>query len=109
MQVSLVGQWVAEAKSKLADQSVTICEYHGGQRERNVTKLSKFDVVVTTYETLASDMAGRSKSLADKEANPLPKIKWWRLVLDESHTVKDMARKQSKAVISIQVRMGFQL
>lgn len=30
--VSLVGQWVTEAKSKLADKSLKIVEYHGPNR-----------------------------------------------------------------------------
>jgi SWI/SNF-related matrix-associated actin-dependent regulator of chromatin subfamily A3 len=30
--VSLVGQWVTEAKSKLADKTLKIVEYHGGNR-----------------------------------------------------------------------------
>ena len=30
--VSLVGQWVTEAKSKLADKTLKIVEYHGSQR-----------------------------------------------------------------------------
>ena len=40
MQVSLVGQWVTEARSKLADQSLKIVEYHGGNRSRNVSHLA---------------------------------------------------------------------
>jgi SNF2 family DNA or RNA helicase len=50
MQVSLVGQWVAEARSKLADQSLKICEYHGGNRSRNVDVVSSNDIIVTTYD-----------------------------------------------------------
>jgi SWI/SNF-related matrix-associated actin-dependent regulator of chromatin subfamily A3 len=30
--VSLVGQWVTEAKSKLADKTLKIVEYHGSNR-----------------------------------------------------------------------------
>jgi SWI/SNF-related matrix-associated actin-dependent regulator of chromatin subfamily A3 len=104
VQVSLVGQWVAEARSKLADKSLRIVEYHGGSRPRDVQLLAAHDVVVTTYETLVSDMQGRSKALRNKEPNPLACIKWWRVVLDESHAVKGEASKQLKAVVDIQAR-----
>lgn len=59
MQVSLVGQWVNEAKSKLASRAIEICEYHGGNRPRNIKLLARQDIVVTTYETLVSDLQVR--------------------------------------------------
>ena len=59
--------------------------------------------MVTTYETLVSDMQGRSKKVKGDD-NPLSRIKWWRVVLDESHAVKGEASKQLKAVVDIQVR-----
>lgn len=105
VQVSLVGQWVTEARSKLADKSLKVCEYHGGNRPRKVSLLAEQDVVVTTYETLSSDMLGRTKSANVKgDPNPLTQIKWWRIVLDESHAVKGEASKQLKAVMAVQVR-----
>lgn len=61
LQVSLVGQWVEEARNKLADRSLSVCEYHGYSRTRCIQKLAACDVVVTTYETLASDHQHRSK------------------------------------------------
>jgi hypothetical protein len=97
-----VGQWVIEARSKLADQSLKVIEYHGGSRPRDVNMLANQDVVVTTYETLVSDMQGRSKKVQG-EPNPLARIKWWRVVCDESHAVKDLSSKALKAVVNIQV------
>lgn len=62
--VSLVGQWIEEAKSKLSDPGL-VYSYHGGNRKRDPKILSKNAIVVTTYETLASDCffhAGKSGS-----------------------------------------------
>jgi hypothetical protein len=95
-QVSLVGQWVQEARNKLKDAS-KIVEYHGSNRIRDVDTLSRFHIVralsppavsvmagvsegckcdinahvqvVTTYETLASDFNGRTKK-AKGDINP---------------------------------------
>lgn len=63
LQVSLVGQWVQEARSKLANKKARIIEYHGSNRIRNVRELASYDIVVTTYETLTSDMLGRTKNV----------------------------------------------
>jgi SNF2 family DNA or RNA helicase len=51
--VSLVGQWVEEAKSKLNDPGIIYC-YYGANRKRDPVLLAKNAIVVTTYETLAS-------------------------------------------------------
>ena len=53
--VSLVGQWIEEAKSKLQDPGL-VYSYHGANRKRDPRILAKNEVVVTTYETLASDL-----------------------------------------------------
>ena len=88
--VSLVGQWCAEARSKLRfDKSeFKIHEYHGSNRIRDPAKLSVFDLVVTTYETLASDLRMYEKNHAKDKYPAVSKINWFRIVCDESHKGK---------------------
>ena len=108
--MSLVGQWVSEAKSKMSDDCpLRIHEYHGSNRVRDATKLAEFDLVVTTFETLASDWSGltggkgsrKKKGIVDASAaaavtkendapknTPCHKVNWHRVVLDESHKIK---------------------
>lgn len=38
------------------------------------------------------------------EAPPLTKLKWWRLLMDESHDIKNAATQKCKAVTAIDVR-----
>ena len=53
--VSIVGQWIEEAKSKLAaDSELKIHCYHNTGREKDPEKLAKYDLVVTTYQTLGA-------------------------------------------------------
>ncbi|KAF6235186.1 SNF2 family N-terminal domain-containing protein [Scenedesmus sp. NREL 46B-D3] len=81
--VSLVGQWCAEASSKLV---------------RDPNRLAtQFDLVVTTYATLASDYGKNGSGTR----NPLHQIKWHRVVFDEGHTVKNIGACQSKACVAV--------
>ena len=92
--VSLVGQWIDEAKSKLTEAAgLRILMYHGQTREKNPRKIAdNYDLIVTTYQTLAAD---RSRD------NPLSKIEYYRLVCDESHMTKSYNSIQSVAASEI--------
>ncbi|KAG0572879.1 hypothetical protein KC19_VG131700 [Ceratodon purpureus] len=99
--VSIVGQWANEVKSKLA-ANLNIYMYHGSKRIRDPKRLAKFDIVITTYATLGSDFskatqATRHGSGFAEQFCPLLTVNWWRVVLDESHTVKDPAPLHSRA------------
>lgn len=94
--VSLVGQWMQEAKSK-TNGSLRIYQYHGCNRIRDPAKLAiSFDVVVTTYATLASDWTRK-----DSAGSPLHEVQWYRVVMDESHCLKTASTTQSKACTGI--------
>ncbi|KAK9830036.1 hypothetical protein WJX72_009324 [[Myrmecia] bisecta] len=103
--VSLVGQWAAETRDKLAN-SLRVHMYHGQARVRDAKKLaSSFDLVITTYATLSSDFTKQAKAVGPSGRNlfpPLGAIKWHRVVLDESHTVKNTAVAHTKACVALQ-------
>ncbi|THH07406.1 hypothetical protein EW146_g9330 [Bondarzewia mesenterica] len=65
--------------------------YTGNARERNrlLTKLKNFDVVITSYEVVRNDIT----SLQEKN--------WHYCVLDEGHYIKNAKTKISKAIKSI--------
>ena len=52
--VSLVGQWIEEAKNKLTNPGL-VYPYHGQNRKRDANILAKKNIVVTTYQVLSSD------------------------------------------------------
>ncbi|GAQ84668.1 DEAD-box protein [Klebsormidium nitens] len=109
--VSLVGQWISEAKGKLS-APINMYKYHGQGRSSDPFFLARQDIVVTTYATLGSDFnqctkrrwafrePGDNKPLTEEEhgrLSPLHAVNWWRIVLDESHTVKDPKAVHSRA------------
>jgi SWI/SNF-related matrix-associated actin-dependent regulator of chromatin subfamily A3 len=99
--VSLVGQWIEEAKSKLTDPGL-VYSYHGGGRKRDAKALAANSIVVTTYETLASDATYHAKRSNDgaEYAAPCEQVRWWRIICDESHSIRNRGGK-SAAVLEL--------
>ncbi|GAQ77811.1 hypothetical protein KFL_000040120 [Klebsormidium nitens] len=130
--VSLVGQWINEAESKLKGP-ISMYKYHGSSRHTDPFFLAGHDIVrehlisfstlfshvyltavITTYGILEKDYGaltgqvvgsmfdGKRLSEEDKaRLSPLHAINWWRVVLDESHTVKDPTVQQSRACAAL--------
>ena len=75
--VSLVGQWVEEAKNRLTDPGL-VYPYHGQNRKRNPLILARNAIVVTTYETMKSDLTyHKRKSNEEGYVAPLEQVRWW--------------------------------
>ena len=99
--VSLVGQWIAEAKSKLKDPGM-VYSYHGSSRKRDPKVLAKKDIVVTTYETLMSDDTYfREKSGRSDYCPPVEQVRWWRIICDESHEMANANARKTWSVMNI--------
>lgn len=63
--------------------------YHGAERFAMEAKdLAEYDIVITTYHIIAKDILERKRAL--------PHINWFRIVLDEAHTIRNPTA-QSKA------------
>ena len=67
--------------------------YHGSERfDIKPHELADNDIVVTTYHIIAKDILDRRR--------PLPHINWFRIVLDEAHTIRNPTA-QSRATIAL--------
>ncbi len=85
--VSLVGQWIDEAKSKLKDPGL-VYSYHGPGRTRDASKLAQKSVVVTTYAILASDVFHHSQKSNDSNyCAPCEQVRWWRIICDGKNSL----------------------
>lgn len=93
--VALTNQWKSEIESKTSGLSILI--FHGPDRPKNYEELAKYDVVITTYATVSSEF--------HKNGSPSPlyssEFKWWRIILDEAHQIKNKNSKQALAVFNL--------
>lgn len=93
--VSLTNQWKSEIESKAPGLSVII--FHGPDRPKKYEELAAYDVVITTYATISSEF---HKS-GSPSALYAPEFRWWRIILDEAHQIKNKNSKQAIAVFNL--------
>ncbi|EEH47507.1 uncharacterized protein PADG_03591 [Paracoccidioides brasiliensis Pb18] len=95
--LALIKQWESEIESKVeATHRLRTCIYHGTHRTKYANSLSQFDVVITTYGTLSSEHA-----TSEEKPTGCFAIYWYRVVLDEAHTIKNRNAKATQAACSL--------
>ncbi|RMZ71960.1 helicase-like transcription factor [Pyrenophora seminiperda CCB06] len=66
--------------------------YHGSERFMiPAEKLADHDIVLTTYHIIAKDLLDKKR--------PLPYINWFRIVLDEAHTIRNPTNQSKVACL----------
>ncbi|EZF35199.1 hypothetical protein H109_03797 [Trichophyton interdigitale MR816] len=91
--LALIKQWESEIESKIErSHRLSVCVYHGTGRTKHRDDLDSFDVVITTYGTLSSEH-GKSDGCFG--------VHWYRIVLDEAHTIKNRNAKATQAVYAL--------
>uniref|UniRef100_A0A8D3BS45 Transcription termination factor 2 n=1 Tax=Scophthalmus maximus TaxID=52904 RepID=A0A8D3BS45_SCOMX len=110
---SLVHHWKKEIERHVKNGRLTVCLYHGPNRERSAEVLADHDVVVTTYSLVSKEIPVQKED-AERPAKdsdnvplhsaPLLRVAWARVVLDEAHNIKNPKVQTSMAVC--QLRAG---
>ncbi|KAL8688657.1 MAG: hypothetical protein Q9218_005489 [Villophora microphyllina] len=99
--LALIKQWEAEIKNRVSDShKLRVCVHHGPQRTKRYEDLRKYDVVITTYQILVSEHGSSS------ERDDGPKVgcfglHWYRVILDEAHTIKNRNAKATQACYTL--------
>ncbi|XP_026662819.1 putative SWI/SNF-related matrix-associated actin-dependent regulator of chromatin subfamily A member 3-like 1 isoform X2 [Phoenix dactylifera] len=89
---SVFSSWITQLEEHTMPGSLKVYLYHG-ERTREPKELLRYDIVLTTYSTLAAEFS-------DPES-PMKEIEWLRVILDEAHLIKNFAAQQTKAVIAL--------
>ncbi|KAJ5776213.1 uncharacterized protein N7511_001224 [Penicillium nucicola] len=98
--LALIKQWESEIKDKVEKtHKLSVCIYHGAARAKNAKNLDDFDIVITTYGTLTSDFNSSATDKAKKAG--LFSIHWYRIILDEAHTIKNRNAKATQSAYAL--------
>lgn len=98
--LSTITNWEDQIKQHVKPGTLKYYIYHGAGRIKDINKLAEFDLVITTYGSVASEFAYRSKNKPG--VYPLEAINWFRIVLDEAHMIREQSTQQSKAICRLQ-------
>ncbi|XP_058789299.1 transcription termination factor 2 [Phymastichus coffea] len=89
---SLIKQWEAEVNNRCKRGLLSVLVFHGNKRSVDDRKLSKYNIVVTTYQTLVRE--------AELESG-MYKMEWTRVILDEAHYIRNHKSKACLAVCGL--------
>ncbi|KAM3543606.1 hypothetical protein ARSEF1564_003459 [Beauveria bassiana] len=99
--LALIRQWEHEINDKVEKATgLKVHVHHGPQRTKNFKDLLKYNVVITTYQILVSDHGNSSEAEDGKKTGCFGPM-WWRVVLDEAHTIKNRNAKSTKACYAL--------
>ncbi|MCJ1463870.1 hypothetical protein MMC07_002479 [Pseudocyphellaria aurata] len=99
--LALIKQWEAEIKNRVSDShTMRVCVHHGPQRTKRFDDLRKYDVVITTYQILVSEHSSSSERADGPQAGCFG-LHWYRVILDEAHTIKNRNAKATKACCAL--------
>ncbi|XP_014225120.1 transcription termination factor 2 isoform X1 [Trichogramma pretiosum] len=97
---SLLKQWEGEVKNRVKRGLLSVLVFHGNTRYVDDRKLSKFNIVVTTYQTLVRE--------AEKNTG-FYKMEWNRIILDEAHYIRNHKSKACTSVCGLLARYRWAL
>ena len=96
--LALIKQWEGEIKDRVEDtHKLRVCVHHGPQRAKSFKELRTYDVVITTYHTLVSEHGSSEGNLKVGCFG----LNWYRIILDEAHSIKNRNAKATKAACAL--------
>ena len=103
--VGVMSNWSGQiAHHVKADNGLKVLIYHGsGKKPMEAKDFNEYDVVVTSYGTLATEYYPRGK----KDPPPVPRkqglfsVDWRRVILDEGHTIRNPKTKSALAATNL--------
>uniref|UniRef100_A0A8B9LQX7 Transcription termination factor 2 n=1 Tax=Astyanax mexicanus TaxID=7994 RepID=A0A8B9LQX7_ASTMX len=107
---SLVHHWKKEIEKHVKNSRLSVCLYHGPNRQKSASVLAEHDVVVTTYSLVSKEIPVQKEdvtpnlSVQASEMAPLLRVAWARVVLDEAHNIKNPKVQTSMAVCKLRAR-----
>eukprot|EP00010_Vexillifera_abyssalis_P009336 CAMPEP_0201546324 /NCGR_PEP_ID=MMETSP0173_2-20130828/2634_1 /ASSEMBLY_ACC=CAM_ASM_000268 /TAXON_ID=218659 /ORGANISM="Vexillifera sp., Strain DIVA3 564/2" /LENGTH=954 /DNA_ID=CAMNT_0047954953 /DNA_START=468 /DNA_END=3329 /DNA_ORIENTATION=- len=103
--LSVLDQWRAEIERHTHQNALSVYLYHGSSRRKDPRFLSTHHIVLTTFSTLAIECpqkkGGKQQAQKKITARPLLEVNWFRVILDEGHTIKDRNTRTARAAFML--------
>ncbi|KAL0956474.1 hypothetical protein HGRIS_002620 [Hohenbuehelia grisea] len=104
--LSVMSNWEKQIQDHCVPDALTYCVYYGNNRSLSAKELGKYDVVITTYQTVTAEHADPSAKEApskkkQKTEKSLFGVRWKRIILDEGHNIRNPKTKMAKAVCAL--------
>ncbi|KAK7734936.1 hypothetical protein SLS53_007713 [Cytospora paraplurivora] len=98
--LSTVTNWEEQIKQHVQPNTLSYHIYHGPHRIKDAERLAQYDLVITTYGSVSSELSARFSN--KRGPHPLEDIGWFRVVLDEAHMIREQSTLQFKAICRLQ-------
>ncbi|XP_024023789.1 DNA repair protein RAD5A [Morus notabilis] len=95
--MTLLGQWKAEIETHVQPGTLSLYVHYGQSRPKDAKILAQSDIVITTYGVLASEFSTENA----EDNGGLYSVRWFRVVLDEAHTIKSSKSQISMAAAAL--------
>ncbi|KAK4678091.1 hypothetical protein QC764_0051630 [Podospora pseudoanserina] len=98
--LSTITNWEEQIKQHIEPGKLNYYIYHGANRIKDSAQLARYDLVITTYGSVTSELNARLKKKPG--LYPLEEIAWFRIVLDEAHTIREQNTLSFKSICRLQ-------
>jgi SNF2 family DNA or RNA helicase len=117
--VALMRQWRQEIEQKVrqGQHRLTVFVHHGAAKKKSFSELAHYDVVLTTFGSLAAELKKLETFSLRRRQYPETRpsasercvligedAKWCRVVLDEAQCIKNVKTQTAKAACVLQAK-----
>lgn len=118
--LALLQQWKEEIENRMERHYFKILIHHGPTKVKSAKEFHEYDVVLTTYQTLAGEWPDEEVSMKKaktaakkaggdepddflqmKKAGPLFKFSFFRIILDEAQQIRNRQTRVSRSVAQL--------
>ncbi|KAF8502088.1 SNF2 family N-terminal domain-containing protein [Russula emetica] len=102
--LSVLSNWEKQMQDHCMPDTLSYAVYYGATRGMSAKELQKYDVIVTTYQTVVGDHNGSEEASAKKrkkDTGSLFGVPWKRIVLDEGHNIRNPKTKMAQSVCAL--------
>ena len=99
-------QWQNEIEKYTKPNSLKVTVYHGSSRITDGEELVKYDVILTSYSVIETEYRHQQtgykrKGELIKKDSLLHSVEYYRIILDEAHSIKDRNCNTAKAAFNL--------